>query len=121
MYLKELHIDFTICKLEQSQTFPPKQAFTFLSYTDDELSCVCPSKDTPLHVLSKDEGWICFKIDASLDFTLIGVIAPIAAMLAEAHIGIFIVSTFNTDYILIKKGDRLRAIEKLTAGGYHFS
>lgn len=71
--------------------------------TGEENSLVCMTTDVPTNVTQRDDGWNAFRIQGILDFSLVGILAEIAQILAENKISIFAISTFNTDYILIKK------------------
>ena len=70
------------------------------------------------NVLVRDDGWRAFRIQGILDFSLIGILAGIATLLAEAKISIFAVSTYNTDYVLIKSEHFDRALQVLSGAGY---
>ncbi|MBD5396020.1 MAG: ACT domain-containing protein, partial [Lachnospiraceae bacterium] len=72
----------------------------------------------PANVTERDDGWRAFRIEGVLDFSLIGILSKISAILAEAKIGIFAVSTFNTDYILVKAENFEKALSVLAAAGY---
>lgn len=83
-----------------------------IARTRDELSLVCATKSTPLAgVLSHEDGWCAFRVAGTMEFTLTGIIARISDPIARAGLGIFVVSTFDTDYILIKDHDARAAIE----------
>ena len=75
----------------------------FCGKTDEELSLVCLTKDVPAAAEPRDDGWKAFRIQGVLDFSLMGILSKLSGILAENHIGIFAVSTYNTDYILVKK------------------
>ena len=80
--------------------------------TRDELSLVCATKSAPLAgVLSHENGWCAFRVAGTMEFTLTGIVARISDPIARAELGIFVVSTFDTDYILIKDHDARAAIE----------
>ena len=90
----------------------------FIGKTDEELSLVCRTKDAPLQTLERDDGWKGFRIQGILDFSLIGILSQVSGILAEHKISIFAVSTFNTDYILVKKENFDRSLEVLAEAGY---
>ena len=90
----------------------------FIGKTDEELSLVCKTEDTPADTIERDDGWKGFRIQGVLDFSLIGILSKLSGILAEHKIGIFAVSTFNTDYILVKEENFDRALDVLTAEGY---
>ena len=79
---------------------------------------MCKTKDAPERTVERDDGWRGFCIEGVLDFSLIGILSKLSSILAENRIGIFAVSTFNTDYILVKAENFDRAMEVLAAEGY---
>ena len=68
--------------------------------------------------MERDDGWRAFRIQGVLDFSLVGILSEITGILAEDKIGIFAISTFNTDYILTKKENYQKALDLLDAEGY---
>jgi len=92
--------------------------FSFLVKTPDEISFVCESTNVPSGVIQSEAGWKALKIAGVLEFGQIGIIAKIANILAEAEIGIFVVSTYDTDYILLKTENYAGGIQKLASNGY---
>ncbi len=109
---------FTICKLADPQAIPLDSEFCFVGKTDEELSLVCPTDRVPAGALAREDGFRAFRIEGVLDFSLVGILAAISTRLADAGIGLFTVSTFNTDYVLVKEADLARALAVLRAGGY---
>ena len=118
MKLKKLPYELTVCKLEDLSLVNLSDDFFFISKTDEEFSLVCRTENVPVNATSRDDGQRCFRIDGVLDFSLIGILSEISAILAENRIGIFAVSTYNTDYILVKRENLSRALEALTDAGY---
>ena len=102
---------FTISKLNSWKDVPEGR-FVFAAATDCEISLVCPSDIVPGDTPVRDDGWSAMRISGQLDFSLVGVLSRLSAVLAAERIGIFAVSTYDTDYILIKTADLIRA-EKL--------
>ena len=92
--------------------------YCFIGKTDEESSLVCITENVPPNVLKRDDGWKAFRIQGVLDFSLIGILSEISAILAERGISIFAVSTYNTDYILLKQAHYLRALAALADAGY---
>ena len=68
--------------------------------------------------IERDDGWKGFRIQGPLDFSLIGILSKISGILADHKIGIFTVSTYNTDYILVKEENFEHALEVLSSEGY---
>ena len=103
MELKKLEYDLTICKVSTITDIDMDTDFYFVGKTDEEISLVCKTEDTPKKTTERDDGWKGFRIQGVLDFSMIGILSKLSAILAKNKIGIFAVSTFNTDYILVKK------------------
>ena len=108
---------FTVCKIPHNTPIPAGD-FVFFSRTDCEDSLVCPTDTAPPSTIAREDGWCGMRIIGPLDFSLIGILARISAVLAEAEIGIFAVSTYDTDYIFIKEENRTKAMTALAAAGY---
>lgn len=118
MELKKLDFDLTVCKVSSETDLDLTKPFYFIGKTDEELSLVCRTEDTPKNTTDRDDGWKGFRIQGILDFSLIGILSKISGVLAENKIGIFAVSTFNTDYILVKSENFDRALSILSDSGY---
>lgn len=118
MDLKTLPYNFTVCKLMSVGDLPSGIDFCFTAKTDEEISLVCKTEDVPEKTLVRDDGWKGFRIEGVLDFSLIGILSKISAILAENKVGIFAVSTYNTDYIFVKEENFDKAINALKDNGY---
>lgn len=118
MKLKALPHALTVCKLADASEIDLNRDFYFLARTDEEFSLVCRTEDTPANTIERDDGWRAFRIEGVLDFSLIGILSKISAILSENKIGIFAVSTYNTDYILVKEQNFERALQVLAEAGY---
>ncbi len=118
MELKRLDHELTVCKLSGVEDVDLNKEFYFIGRTDEEISLVCKTEYTPQNTVERDDGWRGFRIQGVLDFSLIGILSKISGILAENRIGIFAVSTYNTDYILVKKENFERALEVLSEAGY---
>lgn len=118
MNLSLLPFSFAICKVKDYSQIDIDQEFVFISKTDEESSLVCRSDRMPENLICSDIGWRAFRIDGILDFSLVGILAKIASLMADNQIGIFAVSTFNTDYIFIKQQNFEAAILILETNGY---
>lgn len=92
--------------------------YCFTGKTDEEKSLVCITDKVPKNVIRRDDGWKAIRIQGVLDFSLIGILAKIAGILAENDISIFAVSTYNTDYILLKEEKYQKALKVLGDSGY---
>ncbi len=118
MQLKPYDCDLSICKVKAIPNEIYGGELCFIGKTDEELSVVCETKLVPGDAEQCDSGWRAFRIQGVLDFSLTGILAPIAAILAENKIGIFAVSTYNTDYLLIKQESFQKALGILANNGY---
>jgi hypothetical protein len=118
MKLQKLNLDLTVCKVSSEKEIDMNMDFYFVGKTDEELSLVCPTKDVPVNTLAREDGWRAFRIQGTLDFALVGILSEISRILADNKIGIFAVSTYNTDYILVKKDNWERALAVLEDKGY---
>ena len=118
MELKILPYDLTVCKVMDIADIDINKDFFFIGKTDEEISLVCKTEDMPKTMIESDNGWRGFRIQGVLDFSLIGILAKLSDILAENNIGIFAVSTYNTDYILVKKENFKRALVALADAGY---
>ena len=118
MRLKKLPYDLTVCKAQSISDINLSVEFFFIGKTDEELSLVCRTEDVPEMTVERDDGWRGFRIEGVLDFSLIGILSKLSTILAENGIGIFAVSTYNTDYIFVKAESFERAMEVLAAEGY---
>ena len=118
MKLRKLKYDLSVCKLSDIEDIDFSREFFFVGRTDEEISLVCKTEDAPENAVERDDGWRGFRIQGVLDFSLIGILSKLSGILAENQIGIFAVSTYNTDYILVKKENFDRAMGVLSAAGY---
>jgi len=118
MEIKLLDYDFSVCKVADYSLVHLESGFCFTGKTDEENSLVCITEDVPANAVEREDGWKAFRIQGTLDFSLIGILSKLAALLAQRNIGIFAVSTYNTDYIFIKKGNYDQAVAALLEAGY---
>ena len=118
MKIKKIPYDFSICKVTDYSKVNIAAEYCFSGKTDEENSLVCLTEDVPANTLERDDGWMAFRIQGVLDFSLVGILSEITGILAEDKIGIFAISTFNTDYILTKKENYQKALDLLDAEGY---
>ncbi|MCH5261555.1 MAG: ACT domain-containing protein [Lachnospiraceae bacterium] len=121
MRVEKIDYDFSICKVEDYSQVNFESEYYFIGRTDEENSLVCITEDAPGNVTERDDGWKAFRIQGTLDFSLIGILSEISTLLAENEIGIFAVSTYNTDYILTKSDNYDKALKVLCDAGYDTS
>lgn len=118
MKIEKIDFDFSVCKVEDYSQTNIDDEFCFIGKTNEEKSLVCITENVPENVIECDGGWKVFRIQGILDFSLIGILSKISVLLAENDIGIFAVSTYNTDYIFIKKENYKKALNALSDAGY---
>lgn len=118
MQIKKIYHNFSICQVEDYSLVNLEADYSFIAKTEEERSLVCITKDVPSNVIRRDDGWKAFCVQGVLDFSLIGILSKISTILAERGISIFAVSTYNTDYILIKDTNYEKALEVLKSSGY---
>lgn len=112
--------EFSICKVEKYSHEMFSHDFVFAGKTDEEKSVVLPTQFAPADAIEREDGFVGFRIVGTLDFSLVGILSKISSILAENNVGIFAVSTFNTDYIFVKKEQFEIAKSALISGGYSF-
>lgn len=118
MEIKKLNQEFSVCKVMDYSLVNMDAEYSFIGKTDEEKSLVCITSDVPPNTIQRDDGWKGFRIQGTLDFSLIGILSNIAKILAENSISIFAISTYNTDYVLIKKDNYQKALDILKDSGY---
>ena len=116
--LKKLPYDLTVCKLGSVDDIDLSGDFFFVGRTEREISLVCPTAATPHGTVAREDGWKAFIVDGVLDFSLVGILSDISAALSDCGISIFAVSTFDTDYILVKEENFTKAATILSLRGY---
>ena len=118
MEIKKIDHNFSVCQVEDYSLVNLNSEYSFIGKTDEEKSLVCITDEVPANVIQQDDGWKAFRIQGVLNFSLIGILAKIAAALADNGISIFAVSTYNPDYVLMKKENYQKALDVLKALGY---
>ena len=118
MELKIIDGLFSVCRVKALRAEDLEGDFLFIARTDEELSLVCRPERVPGDALAREDGWRALRIQGVLDFSLVGILAPIAELLARAKVGIFAVSTYNTDYILVRQAQLDTAVAALRDGGF---
>lgn len=118
--LSVLNQSYAVCRLDPDSPIPD-WAFTGSFYsvtrTPDELSLVCPQNVLPIDVTA-EKDWRCMAVDGPLGFTLVGVLASLLEPLAEAEISIFVISTYDTDYLMVKERNLEQAVHTLSRAGH---
>lgn len=116
--LEVLPYALTVSKVNHIENIDPSNDFFFIARTDNEVSLVCETEKTPFSTAAREDGWKALRVKGVLDFSLTGILSKIAGILAENGIAIFAVSTYDTDYILVKDDKLDKALNVLGEGGY---
>lgn len=124
MNLSLLPGTFAVCRLAPDAEIPAwawrDRTLLSITCTQDELSIICPAASVPAGVQS-EQPWSALKVEGPLDFALTGILSALAAPLATAGISIFAISTFDTDYLLVKERQLTRACQVLREAGHSLS
>lgn len=117
--LRLLEETFAVCRLDRDAAFPPWAAGELVSVTRTatELSLVCRAQAVPEGV-RREGGWKCFQVVGTLDFAAVGILEALLAPLSRAGISVFVLSTFETDYLLVKEENLTRTVEVLEQSGH---
>lgn len=110
---------FAVCRMQKDEEIPDwihSSELLAIVRTQDELSIVCQQDIFSEDVIC-EKGWRGLMVEGPLDFNLVGVLASILYPLAEAEISVFTISTYNTDYVLVKEVQLEKALESLTLAG----
>jgi hypothetical protein len=121
--IKELPGTYAIARIAPDSAIPAwadGRGFVSISRSDEELSIVCLADRVPADVRS-DGDWTCFKFQGPFAFDETGILLAVIQPLSDNEIGIFAVSTFDTDYLLVKTAHRARAGELLAAAGHRLT
>ena len=118
--IKLLDGTYAVCQMENIEKVPSwveEKGFFSVTKTEDEISVVM-LQDKISKDIKAEKDWRILKVEGTLDFSLIGILAKISSVLAENQISIFVISTFNTDYILVKEEKIEKAMAVLSQEGY---
>jgi len=118
MNLQKLPQAFTVCQICDLSGIDFSREFVFVAKTDEEVSLVCETEFVPKTTLAREDGWRAFRVQGVLEFSLVGVLSSVSAVLTAAGISIFAISTYNTDYILTKADVFDCALRLLADAGY---
>lgn len=110
---------FAICRLLPEAPLPRWARGRFVSITrsSEELSVVCEQKHVPPAAIC-DRDWRCLKVSGPLNLSLVGIMASLTAPLAQTGIAILAISTYDTDYLLVKERDLDAAVRALRDAGF---
>jgi len=115
-------MELSVCQMESAVVVPAEilvHHFTAFLRTADEVTLICPTELAPGNT-KKEPGWIALELVGPFEFALTGILIQVAGPLAAVGIAIYALSTFNTDYVLIKADKREMAIEALQKAGHSF-
>lgn len=118
--MKLLDEKYSVCRLDKDNAIPiwaVQGDFFSITKTMDELSIVCLQENIPDDIRC-EKNWRILKVEGQLDFSLVGILASISNLMAEAQISIFALSTYDTDYILVKENNIDSAISTLIKHNY---
>jgi len=117
--LEALPDTFAVCRLDASAEIPDWASgeVASITRTPDELSIVCRQENVPEDITC-ESGWRCLRVAGPLEFSMVGVIASLTGTLAASNISVFVISTFDTDLVLVKQVDLDAAIESLASAGH---
>lgn len=118
MVLRVLEEAFTVCTVEDYSQAPLEDDFCFVGKTDEERSLVCATAHLPGNTLRREDGWRAFRVEGELDFSLVGILAEIAGVLAGAGVSLFALSTYRTDYLLLKAEGFEKGLKALEGAGF---
>ena len=111
---------FAVCRLSAADPIPEWAAggtFVSITRTSDELSIVCDEACVPGHTIC-ERDYNALRVAGTLDPSLVGVLVSLAGPLASARIPILAIGTYDTDYVLVRRGDLTRAVEALRRAGH---
>jgi hypothetical protein len=111
---------FAVCRLSPAASIPAwatEGKFFSITRTAQELSIVCRQDAVP-EAIQCERDWCCLRLAGPIPFSVVGVVAALTVPLAEAGIGVFILSTYDTDYLLAKQKDWTAALDVLRRQGY---
>lgn len=120
MKLSMLEMPLSVIQVAQLNLIDLTIEPLFISVTDEEISVVLPTKNVPTETVNQEDNWRGIKVEGPLDFSLVGILSKISSLLADNNISIFAISTFNTDYILVKEDDLNQTIDALEKHDYQF-
>ena len=118
MILQLLPQALTVCKVAQPEALAPDVPFYFAARTEGELSLVCATAQVPPYTLAREDGFRALRVAGSMAFSLVGILAGLTGALAAAAVPVFAVSTFDTDYLLVKVERLPEALRALREAGY---
>jgi hypothetical protein len=111
---------YAVARLDPGERLPDwagGRPFVSITWTDAELSVVCPQEAVPPGVQA-ERGWCCLRVAGPLGFGMTGILASLAGPLASSGVSIFVVSTYDTDYLMLQERDLDRGVDALARAGH---
>ena len=115
--LEPLDCLFSVCKVTDYTEIDIERPFVFTGRTEQEKSLVCPTTIVPQNTTDREDGWRAFRVCGKMDFSLVGILSGITGILAEGGISVFAISTYDTDYVLVKEDEFEKALRMLNNAG----
>ena len=118
--LKILPNRLAVCRLDADAPLPgwiDESDFSSITRTEKELTIVC-DEELVASGTTSETGWRCIEVEGPLDFSETGIVFSLTRPLAESGVAVFLISTFDTDYLMVKEKDLAEAIDVLTAAGH---
>ena len=112
-----LDCELTVCKCAEIPVELLQGGFCCITRTDEEISVVCETAKAPGQTTEREDGWRALKVCGPLDFGLVGILSRISSALVGAGVALFAISTFDTDYVLVKANALQAAISALRGKG----
>ena len=118
--LEWVEVTMSVCRVADFSGVDRDGEYVFTARTRDEYSLVCPTQRVPDGTQKREDGWRMFRVCGALEFSLVGILAGISGVLARAQIPLFVLSTYDTDYVLVRSEHRKQAEAALAEAGYNW-
>lgn len=116
--LEWIDMPMSVCRVVDFSGVDRDGEYVFTARTRDEYSLVCPTRRVPDDAEKREDGWRMFRVCGALEFSLVGILAGISGALAQTQIPLFVLSTYDTDYVLVREEYREHAEKALAQAGY---
>ena len=112
-----IDVSMSVCRVADFSGVAREGEYVFTARTRDEYSLVCPTRRVSDNAEKRESGWRMFRVCGTLEFSLVGILAGISGALAQARIPLFVISTYDTDYVLVREENSARAEKALAVAG----
>lgn len=116
--LKWINTPMSVCRMDDLSAVQWDAPYVFAARTPEEYSLVCPTNCVPSGVQSREDGWRMLRVCGTMEFSLVGILSGLSGVLAQSGVSLFAVSTYDTDYLLVKAEQSAQAEAALTKAGY---